>query len=132
MQLVLFIVFVVVCALLLCWATGNSRKKAGLAHEKKLREREARSRQLETPAVYTLADPNQPWHTRRHPAKLGVVRTNAFAPKSESAGPEYDGYSRRDRHHLTDPDAHVKEEAHLEDPLVGKSKTWGGGPGLAH
>ncbi|MGD2129801.1 MAG: hypothetical protein PVJ33_17450 [Lysobacterales bacterium] len=42
--------------------------------------------------------------------------TNRYAPRSLSAGEaEYDGYSRRDRHHVAAQKVHVKKEGHAEE-----------------
>jgi hypothetical protein len=131
MELFLFIVFVAACALLLFRATSRSKNKISAKQERKLKEREARTQLLETPAVYTLSRPGQPGHTRRDPATLGVSRTNRFSPKSRSTDPEYDGYSRRDRHHVTDLNAQVKDEAHIEDSTASANGRWGG-TRLAH
>lgn len=133
MELFLFIVFVAACALLLFRATKKSKDKVGLDHEHKVKERQARAKLLETPAVYTLACPDQPWHTRHRLDSTGVEQTNPYAPKSESAGPEYDGYSRRDRHHVTDLDAHIKDETPIDvdESEVSGRRGWGE-EGLAH
>ena len=43
-------------------------------------------------------------------------KTNRFVPKSVSAGePEYDGFSRRDRHHVVVGTAHIKKEDHIDE-----------------
>ena len=131
MEWFLFIVFVAACALLLFRATSKPRNRISAKQERQLKERKARAQLLETPAVYTLSRPGQPWHTRNDPATLGVSRTNRFSPKSRSTDPEYDGYSRRDRHHVTDLNAQVKDEAHIEDSTASTSGRWGGA-GLAH
>lgn len=117
MELVYFIAFVVACAALVFWALQRKdNKKIDLAHQRKLAEHKARAELLETPADYTLSHAGQPWHTRRHPAtSSGVVRTNAFAPRSEGTEPLYDGYSRRDRHHVQDCDARIKIEDHVDE-----------------
>ena len=133
MELFLFIVFVAACGLLLIRASKKSQQKVDVDHDRKEKEKQARAKLLETPATYTLARPDQPWHTRHKLANTGVERTNVFVPKSESAGPEYDGYSRRDRHHITDLDAHIKDEDHIDvaEPEVGRRRSWGK-EGLAH
>ena len=133
MEMFLFIVFVAACALLLIRASKKSKQKVDVDHKRKLKERNARGKLLETPAIYTLACPDQPWHTRGKLSNTGVERTNVFAPKSESTVPEYDGYSRRDRHHVTDLDAQIKDEDHIgvAEPEAGGRGTWGK-EGLAH
>ena len=130
MEVLLFIVFVAACALFLYRATNNSKKNIDRVHERELREPKTRAEQLETPAVYTLGRPNQPWHTRGHPATMVDSKPDQRAPPSKSAELEYDGYSRRDRHHVIESKAHIKDEGHLEDPAAG-DKRWGE-QGLAH
>ena len=119
MEPILFIVFVAVCAFLLHRATRKSKEKVDADHYRKLKERRSRAEQLETPAVYTLARPDQPWHTRRSPATVGRSQTEPFGLQSESHESEYDGYSRRDRHHVTEK-AHIKDEAHLDDAALAR------------
>lgn len=115
MEWFLFIVFVAVCALLLFRATKQSKKKVDREHERKLKERKARAEMLETPAVYTLARPDQPWHTRRKLSTTGGSRPEPFKPRFESNDPKYDGYSRRDRHHIADVEVVIEDEPRLED-----------------
>lgn len=117
MELFLFVVFVAVCAYLLYRATRKSKQEVDANHERKIRERRARAEQLKTPATYTLARPDQPWHTRRNAATAGQSRAEPFGLQSESNELEYDGYSRRDRHHVTDK-AHIKDESHLDDAAL--------------
>jgi len=125
MEWFLFIVFIAGCALLLFRATKKSKKKVNLEHERKLKERKARAQLLETPAVYTLARPDQPWHTRRQAASHGPSRPEPFKPRYESNDPHYDGYSRRDRHHIADVEVVIADEGHLEDTpgSISESKT---------
>ena len=118
MEIVYFVTFVLVCAFLVAWSLGRSRKKREAAEKLKARTRNKQSNLLETPANYTLSRPNQPWHTRRNPASSGVVRTNAFVARSLGQDPEYDGYSRRDRHHVHDRSAKIKADSHLEEPRM--------------
>ena len=122
MGLVLFVVFVAACALVLYKVTRKSEKKVDVAHQRKLRERKARAQMLETPAVYTLARPDQPWHTRRQPAKRSGSRPEPFAPRFESNDPHYDGYSRRDRHRIADVEILIEDEKHLEDIETGRTE----------
>ena len=121
MEWLLFVVFVAACALLLFKATRQSKKKVDLEHERKLKERKARAQLLETPAVYTLARPDQPWHTRRQPATTGVSRPEPLKPRFESNDPQYDGYSRRDRHHIADVEVVIEDEARPGDAAKGIS-----------
>jgi len=118
MEIVYFIAFIVVCAFVVMWATGKSKKATELAQQRKAKVKKSRAELLETPADYTLSRPDQLWFTRKTASALGVTRTNAFALRSQASEPEYDGYSRRDRHHLLDPNAAIKKETHVEEPRM--------------
>ena len=130
MEIVYFIAFIAACAFLVIWGTGKSKKETELAQKRRAKVKKSRAELLETPADYTLSRPDQLWFTRKSTAALGVTPTNLFAPKSEAPEPEYDGYSRRDRHHLTDPNATIKPEAHVDEPRIGSGDYTGGN--LAH
>lgn len=123
MEWILFIVFIVACGLLLLRATKQSKKKVDLEHERKLKERKARAQLLETPAIYTLARPDQPWHTRRQPATTKGNRPEPVKPRFESNDPHYDGYSRRDRHRIADVEVVIEDEAHPGDTAKSTGKT---------
>jgi hypothetical protein len=105
MEIVIFLVFVGVCALVLVWSARKSKAETDLARRKKLQH----SEKLGRPADNLLAHNRQLWEERRKKAAMGVSKTNAFVPKFESEGMvEYDGYSRRDRHHVRDRNAEIK------------------------
>lgn len=132
MEIVYFITFVVVCGFLVMWATSKSKKETELAQQHKSKLKKSRAELLETPADYTLSRPDQLWFTRKSKSALGVTPTNLFAPKSEAPRPEYDGYSRRDRHHVKDRNAAiksaaVKKEDRVEEPRM-SSVEYTGGP----
>ncbi len=111
MEIVIFFAFIAVCAFALVWASRKTRKETELARRQRMRRNDSRSEKLATPRDTLLAHKDQVWQSRRQHATTGVVETNRFVPKSASDGsPEYDGYSRRDRHHVSDPNAHIKEE----------------------
>jgi hypothetical protein len=120
MEIVIFVSLVALVVIGLIWANSRSEKRPDAAQQRREQLRKARKELLETPANYTLSRPDQVWHTRRHGATMGVTRTNAFVARSLGQDPEYDGYSRRDRHHLHDHHAHIKTEAHAaEEPRMG-------------
>lgn len=125
MELFLFIVFVAACAMLLYRFINKSRTNVDQANKRKLSENRTRALRWETPAVHTPAGPNQPWHPRRHQTTMGNSQSFRRALGSQSEWLEYDGYSRRDRHHLADTKAHIKDEGHLEDPKAAGGKGWG-------
>lgn len=120
MEIVIFLVFVGVCAFALVWSTRKSdRRPADLERRKRLREKKVRSEKLETPRDHLLSHRDEVWESRRKKANGGVVRTNAFVPRFESSGtPEYDGYSRRDRHHVRERTAEIKKEPVVEEHLT--------------
>lgn len=114
MEIVYFVSFVAGCAVIAVWVVVRSNKRRTPGHE---RLKKAQKDLLHTPSQYTLSRPDQVWRTRRHSADtLGVNRTNAFVARSLGQDPEYDGYSRRDRHHVRDRNAHIKAEPHVEEP----------------
>lgn len=132
MEIIYFIVFVVVCACLVMWATSKSKKETELALQRQARAKKVRAELLETPAEYTLARPDQLWFTRKSKAELGVTPTNLFAPRSVASDPEYDGYSRRDRHHVKDSNAQVKKDTAVEEPRMSSIHYPGSGGAVSH
>jgi hypothetical protein len=71
---------------------------------------------LSTPSSYLLSNSGEVWRQKRQKAAEDVIVTNRFVPKSVSAGePEYDGFSRRDRHHVVVGTAHIKKEDHIDE-----------------
>ena len=120
MEIVIFLVFVGICAFALVWATRNSTSRpTDLERRKQLRAKKVRSEKLETPRDHLLSHSDEVWQKRRKKANGGVSKTNAFVPRFESSGtPEYDGYSRRDRHHVRERTAEIKQESVAEDELT--------------
>ena len=109
MEIVIFMVFVGVCAFVLIWSARKSKAETDLARRQKTRQKLERSDKLVTPADNLLSHRQQVWQQRRKNDAMGVSKTNAFVPKFESDGTvEYDGYSRRDRHHVRDRRAEIK------------------------
>ena len=132
MEIIYFIAFIAVCAFLVMWATSKSKKETDLALQRQTKAKKARAELLETPAQYTLSRPDQLWFTRKSKADLGVTPTNLFAPKSQAPEPEYDGYSRRDRHHVTDNNAHIKKDPRVDEPRVSDVHYSGSGGAVSH
>ena len=119
MEIVIFFVFVAVCAFALVWASRKTKAETELAHKRRVRRNKSRSENLVAPRDALLSHKEEVWATRRQHANSGVESTNKFVPKSVSDGnPEYDGYSRRDRHHVRQRTARVKAESHAEDELT--------------
>jgi len=121
MEIIYFIIFVVACAILLMWAAGKSGSKRKQQAKNRAIRDTARGKQkqadlLSTPSSYLLANRDEVWRQKRQKAAEDVIVTNRFVPKSVSAGePEYDGFSRRDRHHVVVGTAHIKKEDHVDE-----------------
>jgi len=122
METIYFIMFVAVCAALLVWASskgGRNRSRSAKTREsgKRTRVKKQQADLLSTPSSYLLANRGEVWRQRREKAVEDVIATNRYVPKSISAGePEYDGFSRRDRHHVVVGTAHIKKEDHIDEP----------------
>ena len=111
METIIFFTFIAVCAIALVWASRKTKAESELARRKRIRRNKSRSEKLVAPRDTTLAHKDQVWQNRRQHATSGVAHTNLFVPKSvDSGSPEYDGYSRRDRHHVRERTAQVKED----------------------
>ena len=116
MEIVIFFAFVAVCAFALVWASKKSKVEAEVEKRRRTRRNKSSAEKLVAPRDSLLAHNDQVWQSRRQHATTGVAATNRFIPKSDDSGaPEYDGYSRRDRHHVQDVDAKVKDDQHDED-----------------
>lgn len=119
MEIVIFLVFVGVCAAVLVWSARKSKAETDLARRQRTRQKVQRSDKLATPADNLLSHNEQLWQQRRKKAAMGVAKTNAFTPKFEGDGTvEYDGYSRRDRHHVRDRTAEIKGDKKPADGLT--------------
>jgi hypothetical protein len=120
MEIVYFIMFVAACAMLLLWATrksGRRRKDHALLREQ-ARLKKQQADLLSTPSSYLLANRSEVWAKKRQNGAEDVIVTNRFVPKSVSAGePEYDGFSRRDRHHVVVGTAYIKKEDHVDEAV---------------
>lgn len=113
-----FIAFIVACVLVVAWMTDKSKKRnAALAAKRKFKVRNQRTDKLATPSDYLLTNRDHVWQRKRATAAEDVIVTNRFVPRSQSMGEaEYDGFSRRDRHHVVVGTAHIKKEDHIEEP----------------
>ena len=115
MEIIVFFGFIAVCAFALVWASRKTRSETELATKSRQKRNEARFEKLKTPRDSLLAHNDQVWQSRRQHHTTGVEAVNRFVPKSESTGsPEYDGFSRRDRHHVYDRRAQVKDDPEEE------------------
>ncbi len=115
-----FIAFVVACVLVVAWMADKSKKQnARLAAKQKTKAKTQRTELLTTPSDYLLANRDHVWQKKRTTAAEDVIITNRFTPRSQSRGePEYDGFSRRDRHHVVVGTAYIKKEDHIEEPSM--------------
>lgn len=116
MEIVIFFVFIAVCAFALVWASRKTKSETELARKQRVDRNKERTEKLVAPRDNLLAHNDQVWQSRRQHANTGVERTDRFVPKSDSTGtPEYDGYSRRDRHHVHERTAQIKEDPHEKE-----------------
>jgi hypothetical protein len=117
MEIFYFIAFVVACVLLVAWMTDKSKKQnAKLAAKRKTKAKTQQTERLSTPSDYLLSNRDHVWQKKRAMRAEDVIVTNRFAPRSQSKGePEYDGFSRRDRHHVVVGTAYIKKEDHIDD-----------------
>lgn len=108
METVIFLIFVGACAFVAVWVTRKSGKQKNLS--------KTPSERL-TPTTHDrLSRKEDIWEARRQFAQKNLSSVQKYVPKSTAAAePEYDGYSRRDRHHLSTV-GQVKKESHIEDP----------------
>jgi hypothetical protein len=119
MGIAAFLLFIVVCFGFLMWLSSRSNGRKELSATRR-QLKTSKDDKLYTPADNVLAHRNRLWQERQRAARSDVTPTNRFTPKSESLGePEYDGYSRRDRHHLTSGPTHVKDEGHADSLSAG-------------
>jgi len=76
----------------------------------------SRTNLLSTPGNNLLANNNKVWKKRckqeAHLSEDGNV-TGSRSAQDITEEPAYDGYSRRDRHHLS-PAAHIENEKHID------------------
>jgi hypothetical protein len=115
MEIVLFLIFIAISLGLVMWLSRNSRDTHNLGRNKS-RDNVSQAGKLRQPADTRLTHRDELWNTHREEALRDVTRTDRFILKSEKSGaPEYDGYSRRDRHHVTSRAVHVKQEGHSEE-----------------
>ena len=118
METIYFLIFVGACAFVVVWATRKSRLDADRAKRQAAAQQKTLSEKLMPTASSRLLDKEKLWEARRKHATEGFGSGRPFVPKFEaSAYTEYDGYSRRDRHHLTRK-AKVAEEEHTRDTHI--------------
>jgi len=115
METIYFLIFIGVCAFAVVWMTRRSHTKTDLAGRRTSTKTGVVEKSLATPVSNRLSNKNEIWEQRRKQATKGFSSRKQFVPKFEAAKEaQYDGYSRRDRHHVTASEQ-VKEEAHIEE-----------------
>ena len=114
METIVFLIFIGVCAFAVVWATRKSKSGTHLAGRRNSKKARLVNESLTTPASNRLSHKEEIWNRRCKQATKGIGTPKKFVPKFEAAAEaQYDGYSRRDRHHVT-PSEQVKEEARIE------------------
>jgi len=115
METIYFLISIGVCAFVVVWVARRSKTETNFAGKRTPTETDPAHKLLKTPADNRLSHKEEIWERRRKHATKGFSAPKPFVPKSEAAkAAQYDGYSRRHRHHLTASE-HVKEEAHLDE-----------------
>ncbi len=114
METIYFLVFVGVCIGIITLAARKSKSKTGLERKSAHNSFRPASEKMLLSTDSRLINKEEIWKARQRHASEGFAAPKPYIPKSElKREAEYDGYSRRDRHHLTKV-AKVKEEAHVE------------------
>jgi len=92
-----FLISVGVIAFAVVWLTRRSSR----THELQKKTFQQSSQKLTPTSNDRLSRREEIWEARREFAEKNINPSQRFVPKSVAAAePEYDGYSRRDRHHL--------------------------------
>jgi hypothetical protein len=114
------IVFVLVGALVfyLKKASVSTQKDLARKQRNSILTRRHQNEQLATPENNRLSSNEEVWQARRR--HVGLVSEDSGKTKGQryfkyrtESEPEYDGYSRSDRHRVTP--AHISEEKHVGD-----------------
>jgi hypothetical protein len=112
MEIIYFLIIIGVSAFAVLWAMRKSKTRTGLAGRSVLTKAKPSNELLATPADTLFSHKKKLWATRRKQTTKGFSNPRRFIPRSEAAKEsKYDGFSRRDRHHLATT-GEVKEEAH--------------------
>lgn len=114
METIYFLLFIGVCIVIFALAARKSKSKTDLERGRSHSTFRPASENMLLHTDSRLINKEELWKARQRHASEGFAAPKPYIPKSELKGQdEYDGYSRRDRHHLTKA-AKVKEEAHVE------------------
>ena len=114
MEIIYFLIFIGICTFAVVWVTRRSKSATNPASRHDSKNASLVNESLTTPASNRLSHKEEIWDKRREQARKSISARKKFVPKFEAATEaQYDGYSRRGRHHLT-PSEQVKKEAHIE------------------
>lgn len=120
MEMVFFLVFIAVCGTVIFFVSRGSKSKTDLGRRRKRKGFNAPDEKLQTRSDSVLGNRNELWKARREHVTQNVGTKQTFVLKSEAEKqPVYDGYSRRDRHHLASQ-AKAKEGKHSDGLIRGK------------
>jgi len=106
METIYFLIIVGICAFAVVWFSGRVERKRSLGKKTQFKQP---SEKLIPTSHNRLSRKDEIWEARRKFADKDLTARRRFVPKSEAAAePEYDGFSRRARHHLA-PTGQVKK-----------------------
>lgn len=110
METIYFLVFVGICAFAVVWVARRPRAKTHLGKKHGSSHTDRSSEKLIPTTRDVLSSREEVWAARKKQTGQDFSAPKRFVPRSEaSAEPLYDGYSRRDRHHVT-PKGRIAEE----------------------
>ena len=122
METLLFVAFVAVFGLIIFLPIHKSKQEKELQRRHSVKKAVRQSDLLTQPANHLMAHRHELWQERKKKVNRTGVEEQDFIPKFEKGeNPEYDGYSRRGRHHLTptaDCKKHQKHEEEFEMTAV--------------
>jgi hypothetical protein len=115
MGTIYFLIATGVIAFFVVWATRRSSKSHDLEKKSYSAEGKQAFEKLTPTSHDVLSRKEEIWEARRSQVKRDFSAPRRFVPKSVAAAePQYDGFSRRDRHHLT-PKGQIAKEVPGED-----------------
>ncbi len=114
METIYFLIVIGVGAIVVIWATRSTKSEKSLAQRRAREKYEKQHSKLAMPVDNRLSHKEEIWKARCKDASEGLAAPLPFIPKFEAeSASQYDGYSRRDRHHLT-AEEHIKKEGHID------------------
>lgn len=120
MEMVIFLVLVGIFGTVILVVARKSKSRTALARRHSRKGFNAPDEKLLVRSDTVLGNKNEMWKARKEHATESFSTKPSFIPKSEAEKqPVYDGYSRRDRHHLA-THARAKEGKHSDGLIKGK------------